>query len=103
MNDNIKKTSKLARIMALMGVIILLITIIATFVVALVNFEGSDKLFRALLVADIVIPGLLWVYLMIYRFAKNRDISLQAKLDDIAKNAEIAENADIAEEKRAEE
>lgn len=71
------KINKFTRIVALLGVIILLLMIIATFVVAVVNFDGSERIFKGLLISDFVVPVILWSYLMIYRWAKGRDDRLK--------------------------
>lgn len=85
-----KKTSIFARIMALTGVIILLISVIATMVVAIVKFEGSDRVFNALLVADVVIPGILWCYIMLYKMAKRKDEKLASEMDKAVKEMDQA-------------
>lgn len=61
------------RIIAIAGVIILVGTIIATLVVAIMNKPGTHNLFMGLLAADVVIPVMLWGYLMLYRWASRND------------------------------
>ena len=39
---------------------------VATLVVSLLDFEGSDQLFASCIVAIIVLPILLWVYIWLY-------------------------------------
>lgn len=54
---------KAKRIAAMLGVILLVVMILATFVVACLNFEGSGQVFMALLLCDIAIPVFLWFIL----------------------------------------
>lgn len=54
---------KARRIAAMLGVILLVVMILATFVVACLNFEGSGQVFMALLLCDIAIPVFLWFIL----------------------------------------
>lgn len=68
MSSQPKKTPK--RIAALICVILLLSLYIFTFIVALLDFPGSDRLFAACLIATIGVPILLWIYLAIYRRMK---------------------------------
>lgn len=46
---------------------------IATFLTAILDTPGSGALFRACLGATIVLPTLLWMYLWLYRRAKDRE------------------------------
>lgn len=78
---------KIKRIVALLGVIILIFMILATLVVAFLHFEGSDTVFKGLLACDIFIPILLWGYLSLYRWASAKDNqSLQANENESDKN-----------------
>ena len=54
---------KAKRIAAMLGVILLVVMILATFIVACLNFEGSGQVFMALLLCDIAIPVFLWFIL----------------------------------------
>lgn len=71
------------RIVALLGAIILILMFVATLVVAVLNFEGSDKVLSALIGCDVLIPVILWGYLMVYKWASNRDERLNKELDKI--------------------
>lgn len=51
----------------------ILCMIIATFLVAVIPFPGSEKVFLGLLVLDIVLPVSLWIYMHIYQWAKKED------------------------------
>lgn len=59
-----KKTPK--QITAIIGIALLLLLYIATLVIAILDFPGSDKLFAACLLATIAIPLLLWLYIGLY-------------------------------------
>lgn len=55
------------RIAAAIGIFFLLALVVATFVVACVDFNGKDRVFSALLLCDIVIPVFLWFILRFLR------------------------------------
>lgn len=57
---------KLKRIGALVGVILLAGTILATLVLAILGYTFESKLFMGLVVADICLPILLWVYIWLF-------------------------------------
>lgn len=59
-----KKTPK--QITAIIGIALLLLLYIATLVVAILDFPGSDKLFAACLLATVAVPILLWLYIGLY-------------------------------------
>lgn len=83
---------KLKRIVALIGAIILVLIYVATLVVAVVNFEGADKVLNGLIACDIVIPLILWGYLTIYRIASKKDESLVNACQDAANSKESEES-----------
>ncbi len=51
------------RIAAMTGVLLLLVLVIATLVVACIDFNAKEQVFSALLLCDIVIPVFLWFIL----------------------------------------
>lgn len=57
---------KLKRIGALVGVILLAGSIVATLVMAILGYTFESKLFMGLIVADICLPILLWVYIWLF-------------------------------------
>ena len=61
------------RIAALICVILLVLLYVATLVVSLLDFEGSDQLFASCIVATIVLPILLWVYIWLYGKITRKD------------------------------
>lgn len=63
-----KKKSK--RILAMIGVILLLLLYLITFIAGITSNPNSANLFKACLFATIVIPILLYAYILIYRNIK---------------------------------
>ena len=68
------------RIAALICVILLVLLYVATLVVSLLDFEGSDQLFASCIVATIVLPILLWVYMQICIMARRKSTKLRLLL-----------------------
>ena len=60
MKDKIKRTG------ALIGVILLVGSIIATLIMAIMGYTFENALFMGLVVADICLPILLWVYIWLF-------------------------------------
>ena len=68
--------SKNQRRAALIGVILLAMLFLATFITAIFNFDGEGKLFKAFLFATITVPILIWVYIWLYgAITKKRTIA----------------------------
>lgn len=64
---------KMKRIIALLGVILLLALYISTIVLACIGSENALNLLRAAIYATIVVPVLLWAYSFIYKLLKNNN------------------------------
>lgn len=64
--------NKAKQIAAWICILALLTLYIATFAVSLLDFPGSDALFRACLAATVFLPILLWIYIWLYGKVKNR-------------------------------
>ena len=58
--------NKMKRFGALVGVILLVGSIIATLVMAILGFTFESTIFMGLVVADICLPILLWVYIWLF-------------------------------------
>lgn len=58
--------NKMKRFGALVGVILLAGSIIATLVMAIFGFTFESTIFMGLVVADICLPILLWVYIWLF-------------------------------------
>ena len=54
------------QIAAIICIVLLVLLYVATLVVSLLDFPGSDKLFVACITATIGLPILLWVYIWLY-------------------------------------
>ncbi len=65
-----KKTPK--QIAAILCIVLLVLLYVATLVVALLDFPGSDRLFAACLMATVGLPILLWIYIWLYGKYKER-------------------------------
>lgn len=84
-----KKSPK--QIAAILCIILLVLLYIATLIVALLDFPGSDRLFAACLMATIGLPILLWIFIWVYgKYTNRQTISdLFPQQDDApAKNPE---------------
>lgn len=57
---------KMKRIGALIGVILLVGTIIATLILAILGYTFDSKIFMGLVIADICLPILLWIYIWLF-------------------------------------
>lgn len=69
-----KKSPK--QIAAILCIILLVLLYIATLIVALLDFPGSDRLFAACLMATIGLPILLWIFIWVYgRYTSKQTIS----------------------------
>ena len=62
---------KVKRIIALIGVILLIALYAATLILAIFGNENSSDLLRLAIYATIVVPVLLWAYSFIYKLLKN--------------------------------
>ena len=65
-----KKSS--VRIAAWIGIGLLVVLYAATLVVAIIDFENSKRLFNALVIADIALPILIWIYICIFKQVQER-------------------------------
>lgn len=59
-----KKSHK--RIAAIIGIVLLLSVYLITFVLAFLDFPGSERLFRIGIGATILVPILIWFYIWVY-------------------------------------
>ncbi len=58
--------AKSKQIAAIFCIVLLVLLYIATLVISLLDFPGSDRLFAACILATIGLPILLWVYIWLY-------------------------------------
>lgn len=64
---------KIKRILALAAVVIIALLYIVTFVLSLIQSEQASELLRLSLVATVVLPVLLYLYLWLFRLFAGRD------------------------------
>lgn len=79
MNEN-NKTSKLImfkRVVALCGAAILALLLLATLIVGCLSFEGSQQVFMALVGCDIILPVIIWGYMVLVKWASKKDDEIQ--------------------------
>ena len=58
--------AKSKQIAAIFCIVLMVLLYIATLVISLLDFPGSDRLFAACILATIGLPILLWVYIWLY-------------------------------------
>lgn len=75
-----KKSS--VRIAAWIGIVLLVVLYAATLVVAIADFPNSDRLFNALLIADIGLPILLWIYIWLFKQVQERKAEAEAMKEE---------------------
>ncbi len=63
---------KLKRVLALVGVLMLLALYISTIFFAITDNSQTLDMFKAAVLATIVIPILLWSYTCVYKYVKKR-------------------------------
>ncbi len=61
------------QIAAIICIFLLVLLYVATLVVSLLDFPGSDRLFAACLLATIGLPILLWIFIWLYGRYTNKD------------------------------
>lgn len=58
--------NKPKQIAAIICIILLVLLYVATLIVSILDFPGSDRLFGACIVATIGLPILLWLFIWVY-------------------------------------
>lgn len=61
------------RVLAIVGVVLLVAMYLATIILAIVDSSDSMRMFFASVVATILIPVLIWVYTFIYKLLRKDD------------------------------
>ena len=83
-----KRTKK--QIAAVICIILLVLLYVATLIVALLDFPGSDRMFASCLGATVGLPILLWIYIWVYgKFTGKHTI---ADPDDNTLNSNISKS-----------
>lgn len=80
--------SKSKQIAAILCIILLVLLYVATLVVSLLDFPGSDKLFGACIVATIGLPILLWIYIWLFGKVTGKHTITSSDQDLSSTNAE---------------
>lgn len=63
---------KLKQVLALIGIIVLVGLYVLTFIFSLLDFEGAANWFKVSLYSTIIVPILLYAYLLIYKYLNNK-------------------------------
>ena len=75
------KRSPAARVFAIIGLILIGLILIATLLVGIIDFEGRDKVFLAMIFIDIVVPVFIWLFLVILK-KKSHVLNHEANVED---------------------
>ena len=70
------------RIIAIIGIAILVLLYIATFISAIFTTPAAPQMFKACIYATIVVPVLFYGYLLIYKVIKQRSEDNNKELND---------------------
>jgi dolichyl-phosphate-mannose--protein O-mannosyl transferase len=62
---------KIQRILAVIGILLLVSLYVATLVLALTDDPATMDLFRASIYCTVIVPVLIWAYSFIYKLLKN--------------------------------
>ncbi|WP_099466679.1 hypothetical protein [Konateibacter massiliensis] len=63
---------KVKQVLAIIGIVILVGLYVATFIFALLDSPNAASWFKAALYSTVVVPVLLYAYLLVYKYLKNR-------------------------------
>lgn len=74
--------NKVKRILALVGVVLLLALYGSTFVFAVIDNSDSMSMFKASVVATIIVPTLLWTYSFIFKLVKKNNENSENKNEE---------------------
>ncbi|MCM1134736.1 MAG: hypothetical protein NC400_04090 [Clostridium sp.] len=74
------------QIAAIICIVLLVLLYVATLVISLLDFPGSDRLFAACLVATVGLPILLWIYIWAYGRLTNKSTIAELYPDSEGEN-----------------
>lgn len=80
--------TKSKQIAAILCIILLVLLYVATLVISLLDFPGSDKLFGACIIATIGLPILLWIYIWLFGKVTSRHTVTDSEQDQSSKNTD---------------
>ena len=64
------------QIAAIICIVLLVLLYVATLIVSVLDFPGSDRLFGACIIATIGLPILLWIFIWVYgKYTQKRTIA----------------------------
>lgn len=89
---NSKKEVLMKRILSILGIILLLGMYAATLVFAVIDSPNAAGWFKASIYCTIVVPVLLYGYMLIYRHLKNKNNktgTIDSKTEESAKQEEL--------------
>lgn len=96
MKEQDKKQKKSAKQIAAIVCILLLVAMyVVTFIVACLDFPGWGRLFQACIVATIGLPILLWIYIGMYGWLKQKQKHTIASLDILQDKQEGKEDGQV--------
>lgn len=70
---------KSKQILALIGVILLVTLYVVTFIFSLLDSPNTMNLFKACFYSTIIIPILLYAYVLVYKYIKNNKDDIESK------------------------
>ncbi len=81
------------RIVAIIGIAILVILYIVTLISAIFTTPATPELFKACVYATVIVPVLFYAYLLIYKVLKQRSEDSKKEMDEaLAKNGNSSES-----------
>lgn len=90
------------RIIAILGIVILAVLYIATFVAALLTTPAAPQMFKACVYATVAIPVIMYAYLLIYKLVKNKSEASKKEFNDtIIKQSEAAKKTEERSESKS--
>lgn len=79
----------LKRIIAIIGIAILILLYIVTLISAIFTTPATPELFKACVYATVIVPILFYAYLLIYKVLKQRSEDTKDKMDNAIINNSI--------------
>jgi len=73
--------NKMKRILAILGIILILAVNVLLIVTAGGSSEGNTNAFNGAIVAVVLVPVLLWIYLYVYKLVKQRNENKEIEKD----------------------
>lgn len=90
---------KTKQVLAILGVVFLVSLYIITLICAFTDNSATMQVFMASLFATVVIPVLIWAYMLIYRLIKKNDPGQEKQEESRKKEASIKDKANLGSKK----